>query len=146
MKRTLVIATASIALALAGCGGDDEESSTTPAAADTDTGTTTEAAPAPAGGGKSTKLEIAADAGGALKFDKTSLSAKAGDVTIAMDNPSSVPHGVGVEGSGVDEEGEIVEKGGVSKVSVDLKPGTYEYYCPVGNHEQAGMKGTLTVN
>jgi uncharacterized cupredoxin-like copper-binding protein len=28
---------------------------------------------------------------------------------------------------------------------VNLKPGTYEFYCPVPGHEQAGMKGTLTV-
>ena len=36
-------------------------------------------------------------------------------------------------------------KGGVSKVTVDLKAGEYEYYCPVDDHAQAGMEGTLTV-
>jgi uncharacterized cupredoxin-like copper-binding protein len=62
-----------------------------------------------------------------------------------LDNPSSVPHAIEVEGKGVEEEGETVEKGGVSKVSVDLKPGEYEYYCPVDGHRQAGMEGTLKV-
>ena len=62
-----------------------------------------------------------------------------------LDNPSSVPHAIEVEGNGVEEEGETVTDGGVSKVSADLKAGTYEYYCPVGNHEAEGMKGTLTV-
>jgi plastocyanin len=28
---------------------------------------------------------------------------------------------------------------------VDLKPGEYEYYCPVGNHKAEGMEGTLSV-
>jgi uncharacterized cupredoxin-like copper-binding protein len=28
---------------------------------------------------------------------------------------------------------------------VDLDAGEYKFYCPVGNHEQAGMVGTLTV-
>jgi uncharacterized cupredoxin-like copper-binding protein len=29
---------------------------------------------------------------------------------------------------------------------VDLsEPGTYRFYCPVGNHEQLGMVGEVTV-
>ena len=36
-------------------------------------------------------------------------------------------------------------KGGTSKVSVNLKPGTYTFYCSVPGHEAGGMKGTLTV-
>ena len=63
-----------------------------------------------------------------------------------MDNPSDLPHAVEIEGNGVEVEGETVEKGGVSKASADLKPGKYEFYCPVDGHKQAGMEGTLTVN
>lgn len=28
---------------------------------------------------------------------------------------------------------------------VELEPGTYEIFCPVGHHEEQGMRGTLTV-
>lgn len=97
------------------------------------------------GGSASGRLKLTADPGGALKFDKTTLSTKAGKVTVVLDNPSSVPHAIEVEGESVEEEGKTVGKGGVSKVTVDLKPGEYEYYCPVGNHQDAGMEGTLTV-
>ncbi len=97
------------------------------------------------GASRGSQLKLIADPGGALKFDKTSLSTKPGKVTVVLDNPSDVPHAIEVEGKGVEEEGETVGKGGVSKVTVDLKPGEYEYYCPVGNHQQAGMEGTLTV-
>jgi plastocyanin len=97
-------------------------------------------------GGKAQTLRISADAGGALAFDKDSLTASAGKVTIVMDNPSDLPHAVEIEGGGVEVAGETVMKGGVSKASADLKAGEYEYYCPVGNHQSAGMTGTLTVN
>jgi uncharacterized cupredoxin-like copper-binding protein len=62
-----------------------------------------------------------------------------------MDNPSQVPHGVAIKGGGVSQTGSVVQSGGKSTVSLTLKPGKYEFYCPVPGHEQAGMKGTLTV-
>jgi plastocyanin len=132
LDRRLVAILAAGVLGVAGCGDDDD-----------DGGGGGGADGAEGAGGQ--RLELSADPGGALKFDKSSLTAKAGMVTIVMDNPSSLPHAVEIEGNGVEEEGETVEKGGVSKVSADLEPGEYEYYCPVGGHEAAGMKGTLTV-
>jgi plastocyanin len=134
------LATAAL-IALAGCGSSDDSSSTSTPAASTPATST----PSTSSGGGET-LKLSADPGGALKFDKSTLTAKAGTVTIEMDNPSSVPHAVAVEGNGVDKDGETVEKDGVSKVTVDLKPGKYTFYCPVDGHEDAGMKGTLTVN
>ncbi len=38
-------------------------------------------------------------------------------------NKSSIDHDISVEGNGVNENGEVVKNGGVSKVNVDLKPG-----------------------
>jgi uncharacterized cupredoxin-like copper-binding protein len=129
---TLIALLLSLTLPLAACGDDDDSGS----------GGETEAGSS--GGGDT--LKIAADPGGALRFDKSSLTAKAGKVTIVMDNPSDLPHAVEIEGSGVEVAGDTVEKGGVSEASADLKAGEYEFYCPVEGHEQAGMKGTLTVN
>jgi plastocyanin len=56
-----------------------------------------------------------------------------------------MPHAVSIEGEGVAESGDTVEAGADSTVTADLQPGTYSYYCPVGQHRQAGMEGTLTV-
>ena len=97
--------------------------------------------------GEQTNLGIEADAGGALKFDKDSLEAPAGRVTLTMKNPSSVPHDISLRGNGVDQNGEVVQKDGESKVTADVQPGlSYEYYCSVPGHEQSGMKGTLKVD
>jgi uncharacterized cupredoxin-like copper-binding protein len=144
MKRTLIVAAAALALVAAGCGSSNKKPSQQ---ANTGAGTTSNPAPATpsTAGGKGSNLKLAADPSGALKFDKSSLSAKAGKVSITMDNPASVPHGVAIEGNGVDEDGQVVNKGGVSKVSASLKPGKYTFYCPVPGHRQAGMQGTLTV-
>jgi plastocyanin len=153
VKRTPipVLAAACAALLVAGCGSSNKEESTqaqTPA-----TQTTTQTGKlqneptggASAEGGGST-LQLAADPSGQLKFDKSSLTAKAGKVTLDMANPSTVPHAVAVRGNGIDKDGKVAQtKGESSTVTVDLKPGTYTFYCPVDQHEQSGMKGTLTV-
>jgi plastocyanin len=146
-KLMLILAAilATLALVAAGCGGDDNNdgsSSGDSSGASGNGGSTSESSGG--GGGGATKLKLIADPSGALKFDKTSLSAKPGKVTITMDNPSSTPHAVEVEGNGVEEETKTLTKG-TADVTVDLKAGKYEFYCPVDGHRQAGMEGTLTV-
>jgi plastocyanin len=96
-------------------------------------------------GAKATTLALAADPGGALKFDKTALDAPASAVTIEMTNAAAVPHDISLRGPGVDQHGKQVSGGGKSTVQADVQPGSYEFYCSVPGHEQAGMKGTLTV-
>ena len=68
-------------------------------------------------------------ADGSLKFDKTTLDAKAGTVTINYDNPSTTPHAVEIEGNGVEEKSDTIT-GGKTSVTADLKPGTYDVLLP----------------
>ena len=93
-----------------------------------------------------TVLRISTAPGAAMKYMTTSLKAKAGTVTIVMKNASILPHDVGIKGNGVHAKGKVVTKGGASTVTAKLKPGRYQFYCTVPGHEQAGMKGTLTVS
>jgi len=97
-------------------------------------------------GGAPTALALAADPSGATRYDKTSLTANAGQVTITMTNPSPIAHNVALRGNGVEEEGQVVQGDEESTVEAKLEPGmSYEFYCSVPGHEQGGMKGTLTV-
>ena len=135
-----------LAIPAAGCGGNDNNSGDSGASSSSSADqTNTSSGGGASSGGAAQTLKISADAGGALKFDKSSLTAKAGKVTIVMDNPSSLPHAVEIEGNGVEQAGETVNKGGVSKATADVKPGKYDYYCPVDGHRAGGMEGTLTV-
>jgi plastocyanin len=90
-------------------------------------------------------LTIPADPSGALAFQYGKATANAGSVTLEMPNKASITHDISVKGNGVDQKGNQVGQGGTSKVTVDLKPGTYTFYCSVPGHEAGGMKGTLTV-
>ena len=130
----------SLALVAAGCGGSDDNGGSSGSSADTQTSES-----GGGGGGSAQTLKLSADSGGALKFDKSSLTAKAGKVTIDLDNPSSLPHAVEIEGNGVEESSDTIGKGETTKVTATVKPGEYEYYCPVDGHKAGGMTGKLTV-
>jgi plastocyanin len=145
LRRSLLAVAVPLAtgVLVAGCGSSDKKSSSSTAA--TPAPASTAASGGAAAGGGGSNLKLSADPSGALKFDKTKLAGKAGTVTITMSNPSTVQHGIAVEGNGVDKDGSPVGQGGTSTVTVKLKPGKYEFYCPVDSHKQAGMKGTLTI-
>ena len=130
MTRTLATLAAALALAIAGCGGDDESSSGSGGSSSS--------------GGGGQQIALASPSDGSLKFDKTTLDAKAGTVTINYDNPSTTAHAVEIEGNGVEEKSDTIT-GGKTSVTADLKPGKYEFYCPVDSHKAQGMEGTLTV-
>ena len=87
-------------------------------------------------------VQIPTDPTGQLAYQFKSATAKAGKVTVESKNAASVPHDIALQGG---PSGSVVSGGGVSKFTANLKPGSYTFYCTVPGHEQAGMKGTLTV-
>jgi len=131
-----LIVLSALALGLAACGGGGNEAATTGGGATTAGG---------GGGGGGETLQLAADPSGALKFDKASLEATAGNVTIDFTNDSSLPHDVKLQGPGVDGEGTDTITGSSTSVTLDLQPGEYTFYCSVDGHRAAGMEGKLVV-
>jgi plastocyanin len=141
-------------VALAGCGSSSSSTSSatsTPASTATTTATTpptTSSATqttAPPGGAAQT-LTLAASPEGQLKFTSSSLTAKAGKVTINFENKAPVEHNVTVaSSSGAVLGATPTFMGGSKTLMVTLKAGTYKFYCSVPGHRQAGMEGTLEV-
>ena len=64
-----------------------------------------------------------------------------------MSNDGQVVHSLEVEGPSGDQElNSDVSPGQSGSMTIDLsKPGKYEFYCPIANHKQLGMEGTITV-
>ncbi len=146
-RWTALVATlALVSLSLAACGDDDESSSS--ADGTTAAQTTGGGSGETTGDGGSTTLAVTAAESGGLSFSRSELTASAGSVTVTLDNPggNQMPHAVEIEGNGVEEETETIDPGARASVTVDLRPGRYVFYCPVGQHRQAGMEGTLTVS
>jgi plastocyanin len=90
-------------------------------------------------------LDMPADPNGQLAYVSKQATAPAGQLEIDSKNDANIPHDIALEGNGVNEKGEEVASGGTSKISVDLKPGTYTYYCTLPGHREGGMEGKLTV-
>jgi uncharacterized cupredoxin-like copper-binding protein len=141
LRRLCLLSIAIASLGFGACGGDDEESGS-------DSGSQGSSGSSGSGsGGTGAKVALTATESGGFGFSKKQADAKAGNVTLTLENPSSAkaPHAIAVEGGGVDEHGKTVQPGGTSEISANLKAGKYTFYCPVGQHRAAGMEGTLTV-
>ena len=80
-----------------------------------------------------------------IALAKTSL--KPGKYELDLKNDGQIGHDLAVKGPGVNDEKTPVINGGKTAVLVvDLKSGTYELYCSVPGHKEAGMDLKLTVS
>ena len=143
------VALAAGAAALAGCGSSSKSSSSTTSSTPAATTSSTPAATTPVPGTTTSgaqKLSIAANPEGQLKYDKSTLTAKAGSATIAFTNAAPLEHNLTIASS----SGAVVGatptfQGGSKTLTAKLSAGTYKFYCTVPGHRAAGMEGTLTV-
>jgi plastocyanin len=149
-KFAALFALALAALALVACGSSSSSSSseeTSSGGSATKEETSEESKEAEGGSaGSASAVDIEADPSGNLAFTSDTATAKAGKATIDFTNESPVPHDVKIENEAGEEVGgtEVIAEGSDS-AEVELKPGTYTYYCSIPGHRQAGMEGTLTV-
>ena len=119
VASTLIIASF---FALAGCGGDD--------------GNGTSEAPS------ETFAIVASD----FTFSPPTFAiTEAGTYTFDVTNDGGVDHALEIEGSDLEQETETIGPGESASLTVDLESGTYELYCPIGNHRDLGMSGEISV-
>jgi plastocyanin len=71
----------------------------------------------------------------------------AGPVTFRLSNKGTVTHSFYVRGEGVEKGSRELPAGESASFTVNLKPGTYEVFCPMSDnsHKAAGMANKLVV-
>ena len=92
-------------------------------------------------------LMMPADPNGGLFYASKRAQAEAGSLKVESKNASSTGHDIALKDASGKElgGGKVVQGGGVSEFTADVKPGKYEYLCTVPGHAEGGMKGTLVV-
>ena len=79
-------------------------------------------------------------------FDPSDIQVDAaGNYTFHLTNAGNEEHALEIEGQGIEEGTDVIGGGDSADVTVDLAEGEYEIYCPVSNHREMGMEGTLSV-
>jgi len=150
MKKAAALAVLLLAsVALVACGGGSSSDTTNSNESGGGAEKPAEEAGGSGGGGGEAGgsiVKLAAASGTELAYTTKEASANAGQVSIEFENPQALQHDVTVEDSGGKVLGatELVSEGSAT-ATVNLKPGTYTFFCSVPGHRDAGMEGTLTV-
>jgi uncharacterized cupredoxin-like copper-binding protein len=111
----------------------------------TPTGATTQATPAAgeeqaagAGAGETVTVES-----NDIYFEPAELTIPADtDVPMSLPNAGAAPHNFSIDELGISVD---IAPGATEETTINAPAGTYEYYCNVPGHKEAGMVGTLTV-
>ena len=72
-----------------------------------------------------------------IKLPQTTL--KAGTYTFDVSNDGKVPHNLTITGPGGTKATPNFDPGKTATLKVDLKPGSYDFFCSVPGHKQLGM-------
>jgi uncharacterized cupredoxin-like copper-binding protein len=143
MKMPFGALVLAVAAAITGCGDDSEDASAANARQE-----------------ERTVLKITdTSTPGNWSFDEKRLTAKAGEVTIHLQNGSGLGHNVRVHSGPCCFKPGFKDLGGTdvigatssdsrdtAKATLNLEAGTYTFLCSIPGHYQTGQHGTLVVN
>jgi plastocyanin len=130
---------------LTACGGSNSgtDSAATTASATSSSAAATGSASGGSGAAAAQSL-TATEADFSITLDKSTLTP--GAYTIQVVNNGNATHDLAVEQNGNKLAGsDKIGPGQSTTLEVTLEPGTYVFYCSIGNHRAMGMEQTVTV-
>jgi uncharacterized cupredoxin-like copper-binding protein len=81
----------------------------------------------------------------ALKLSRSSFTP--GVYSFVSDNAGKITHALSIDGPGVeDAKTKNIQSGQDATLTVTLKKGTYDLYCPIPGHKQLGMHQNIQVH
>jgi plastocyanin len=156
LPRLAAVACAGVlAVGLAACGSSTGSASSSSAAAGSTAAAGSSAAATTASSSTSSSGTAAGAATGAtvtaeeadFTITLSSSTLPAGTYTFTVRNTGKATHSLTIQGpGGVNVTSDKVQGGQSTTMTVTLQPGTYDVYCPIGNHKAMGMDSTLTVS
>jgi uncharacterized cupredoxin-like copper-binding protein len=111
------------AAALVGCGSDDDESADLP----------------PVEGPTSPRLEVTATE---MMYDPSAVAVEAGEVEVVLHNEGGLLHDIRIGDEPIALE---ANPGDTATEQIPLEAGSYEFFCSLPGHREAGMEGVLEV-
>jgi plastocyanin len=137
MRRLAIFAPFITAAVIAGCGSSSSTSSRTPASSGSNGGGTAAATGGDAIGLSETEFKITP---AAAKVSST------GTISIKVTNNGSLTHALALKTPSGVVKTSAIPPGQSATLKVNAaKAGSYAFYCPIGHHRQAGMRGVLVV-
>ena len=130
-----VAAVALLAFALSACGEDRGDGlQTTPASVGTGAST--------AGAGVDATIPVSLTD---FRLPRDVRVPRSGVVAFEATNDGQSSHALAIIGPAGQARTQMLKPGERTTVEVRLPPGTYKWYCPVGDHERRGMVGRVRV-
>lgn len=112
----------------------------TPASGENATSATPGASPAASPAAAASFEVLAVD----IAYEPAEFSIAANtDVAVTIINEGALQHDFNIDELGV--KSALLNTGETDTVTINAAPGTYDFYCSVSGHSEAGMVGTLTV-
>jgi len=132
----LTAALAALTFALAACGGGSSSGSSTPTPA-------SGGQPVTASGGSGAPVDVTLADFSITVAGGTKL--KPGTYTFNVTNSGPSGHNLTIEGPGVDNQATPTFTSGTQSLTLTLEKGSYELFCSVPGHKEAGMDLVVTV-
>ena len=143
IKRSVALAGAVLGAlaALSACGSSDDSASSN---AQATTASPSTSSPASSPAAKGTMVTVKETE---YKLALSQSTFTPGTYTFTAENDGGTTHALEIEGPGIEEQRtDTLSPGASGSLTVTLKSGKYELYCPVDSHKDRGMEMDITVS